>query len=73
MKNLFSYVKMGKEILRFCGIEIEKKKKFRNETPILLKYVGIEKVLGSHKIYFGKNNYKYFIGYLHNGDKYNAS
>ena len=72
MKNLFSYAKMGKEILRFYSIEIEKKN-FRNETAILLKYVGIEKVLGSHKIYFGKNNYKYFIGYLHNGDKYNAS
>ena len=65
MKNLFSYAKMGKEILRFYSIEIE--------TAILLKYVVIEKVLGSHKIYFGKNNYKYFIGYLHNGDKYNAS
>ena len=72
MKNLFSYAKMGKEILRFYSIEIEKKN-FRSETAILLKYVGNEKVLGSHKIYFGKNNYKYFIGYLHNGDKYNAS
>ena len=72
MKNLFSNAKMGKEILRFYSIEIEKKN-FHNETAILLKYVVIEKVLGSHKIYFGKNNYKYFIGYLHNGDKYNAS
>ena len=35
MKNLFSYVKMGKEILRFCGIEIEKKK---NSAMRLLFY-----------------------------------
>ena len=31
--------------------------------------VDIEKVLVSNKIYFGEKNYKYFIGYLHNGIK----
>ena len=29
----------------------------------------IEKVLVSYKISFGKNNYKYFIGYLYNDHK----
>ena len=31
--------------------------------------VDIEKVLVSHKISFGEKNYKYFIGYLYNGNK----
>ena len=31
--------------------------------------IDIEKVLVSNKISFGKKNYKYFIGYLHNGNK----
>ena len=31
--------------------------------------VDIEKVLVSNKIYFAEKNYKYFIGYLYNGNK----
>ena len=31
--------------------------------------VDIEKVLVSNNISFGEKNYKYFIGYLHNGNK----
>ena len=53
---------MGKEILTFGDIEIEK-------TPIFLGDVGIEKVLVSNKIYFGEKNCKYFIGFLYNGNK----
>ena len=32
--------------------------------------VDIEKVLVSNKIYFGEKNYKYFIGYLYNDNKF---
>ena len=53
---------MGKKILMFGNIEIEK-------TPIYLKNEDIEKVLVSNKIYFGEKNYKYFIGYLFNDHK----
>ena len=35
----------------------------------LLRDVDIEKVLVSKKISFGEKNYKYFIGYLYNGNK----
>ena len=31
--------------------------------------IDIEKVLVSNKIFFGEKNYKYFIGYLYNGNK----
>ena len=32
--------------------------------------VDIEKVLVSNKISFGEKNYKYFFGYLYNGNKF---
>ena len=54
-KNLLSRIKMGKEVLTFGDIEIEKK------TPILLGDVDIKKVLVSNKISFGEKNYKYFL------------
>ena len=44
-------------------------KVYRNKIPIFLKVVDIEKVLVSNKISFDEENYKYFIGYLHNDDK----
>ena len=64
---------MGKEILTFGDIEIEKNKFYRNKIPILLKDVDIEKVLVCNKISFGEESFKYFIGYLHNDNKVNAS
>ena len=37
MKNLFPYMKIGKEILKFGDIEIEKNKFYRYKTPIFKK------------------------------------
>ena len=59
---------MGKEILTFGAIEIEKNKFDSHKTLIFLGDVDIKKVLVSTKISFGGNNYKYFIGYLYNGN-----
>ena len=60
---------MGKEILTFGDIEIEKKN-YRNKIPIFfLKDVNTEKVLVSNEISFGEKNYNYFIGYLYNDYK----
>ena len=36
-KNLLPHIKMGKEILMFGNIEIEKNKFYRHENPIFLK------------------------------------
>ena len=44
---------MGKEILTFGDIEIEKKS-YHLKTPILLKDVDMEKVLVSNKISLGE-------------------
>ena len=60
---------MGKEILTFGDIEIEKSKFYRHKSPVPLRDIDIEKVLVSNKISFGEKNYKYFIGYLYNNHK----
>ena len=60
---------MGKKILTFGVIEIEKNKFYRHNTPTFLKDVDIEEVLVSNKISFGEKNYKYFIGYLYIDNK----
>ena len=54
---------MGKEILTFRDIEIEKNKFYHNKAPTFLKDIDIEKVLVC------KKNYKYFIGYLYDDNK----
>ena len=67
-KSLFSYIKMGKEILKFSKIEIEKIKFYHLKT---FSFLGdIEKVLVSKKISFGEKIYKYFIGYFHDNHKF---
>ena len=53
---------MGKKILTFGDIEIEKSKFYHNKIPVHLRDVDIEKVLVSNKIYFDEKNYKCFIG-----------
>ena len=45
-------------------------KLYCHKTPVL-KDVDIEKLLVSNKIFFGEENYKYFIGYLDNDNKVN--
>ena len=60
---------MGEEILTFGDIEIETKKFYHHQSPILLKNVDIEEVLVSNKISSGEKNYKYFFGYLYNDYK----
>ena len=60
---------MGKEILTFGDIEIEKNKFYHHKSSIFYKDLDIEKVLLSKKISPSEKNYKYFIGYLFNDHK----
>lgn len=55
---------MGKEIIIFGDIELEKHKFGRYKTPIFLEDVDIKRVLLFNKISSGEKNHKYFIGYL---------
>ena len=59
---------MGKEILTFGDIEIEKKN-YHHKSLVPLRDVNTAKELVSYKISFGEKNYKYFIGYLYNDHK----
>ena len=68
LKNLFLYIKLGKEILTVDIIKIEKQKIFYgNKTPIF--WGDIEKVLLSNKISFDEKGYKCFICYLYDDNK----
>ena len=60
---------MGKEILTFGDIEIEKKTFFTAIRLLFLKNIDTEKVLASCKIFFSEKNYNYFIDYLYNDNK----
>ena len=60
---------MGKEILTFGDIEIEKHKFHRYKSPTFLEDVGIDNILVSNKVSLGEKNYKYFINYLCNDYK----
>ena len=60
---------MGKEILIFPDIEMEKYKFYRHKSPTFVEDVDTEKVLVYNKISSGEKNYKYFIGHLYNDYK----
>ena len=49
-------------------MKLKKNKFYHNKTPIVLGDADIKKILVSNKIYFSEQNYKYFIGYLYNGN-----
>ena len=63
--NLLSHVKMGEKIVKIGDIEFQKQKFQHYKNPIFLDGIDIDNVLVSNKISCGKNNYKYFIGYLY--------
>ena len=52
---------LGKKILTFGYIGIQKNKFYRNKTPVFKKDVGIEEVLVSDKIAFGKRIILYWL------------
>ena len=61
---------MSKEISAFGNVEIEEKNFSHHITPIFLLKVDIEKVLVFNKIFLAKKNYKYFISYLCDVNKF---
>ena len=57
------YIKIGKSIIKFGDTEIEKHKFHQYRKPILIKNIDFNQLVVSNKISFGKNGFKYFIGY----------
>ena len=54
---------MEKTIIEFGVIEIEKQKFHQHKRPISIKNIDISKLVVWNKVSFGKNGFKYFIGY----------
>ena len=60
---------MGKEMITFGDIEIEKHKFHRYKSPIFLEDRDVENASVSSKISAGEKSYKYFIGYLYDDNE----
>ena len=54
---------MNKKIIKFEDTEIEEYILHQNENPILINNIDINKIMLSNKLSFGKQGFKYFIGY----------
>ena len=54
---------MERTIFKFGDIEIQKQKLHLHEKPISIKNIDINKIVVSNKVSFGKEGFKYFIGY----------
>ena len=54
---------MYKQIIKLENTEIEESKFHRKESAISTNDVDINKTLVSNKLPFGKQDFKYFIGY----------
>ena len=50
-------------MIKFDDIEIDIYKFHQYKSPILIDYIDINKIVVSNKISYGKNDFKYFIGY----------
>ena len=54
---------MGKGIITFGNIDVEKYKFHLRKSPISIHNVDISKIVESTKFPFGKKGFKYFVGY----------
>ena len=56
---------MDRKIIKFDNTETEEYKFYQHESPILINDIGINEIVVS-KLPFGKQNFKYCIGYKEN-------
>ena len=54
---------MDKKIINFDDTEIEEFEFHEYKSPILINDINIDKIVVSDKLPFGKQDFKYFIGY----------
>ena len=50
-------------VIKFDGTEIEENKFHQNKNPIPINKIDIKKIVVLDKLFFGKQDFKYFIGY----------
>ena len=54
---------MDKKIIKFDDTEIEEFEFHQHKSPISINDINIDKIVVSDKLPFGKQDFKYFIGY----------
>ena len=54
---------MNKKVIKFDYTVTEKYKLHQYRRPISIDNIDVNKRVVSNKIFFGKNDFKYFIGY----------
>ena len=54
---------MNKKVIKFYDTVTEKYKLHQYRRPISIDNIDVNKRVVSNKIFFGKNDFKYFIGY----------
>ena len=57
---------MEKNIIKFDNDEIEEYKFHQYKSPISINDIDINRIVASNKFPFGKQDFKYFIGYKDN-------
>ena len=57
---------MDKKIIKFDDTETEECKLHQHKSPILINNINTVKIAVSNKFPFGKQDFKYFIGYKDN-------
>ena len=57
---------MDKNIIKLDDAEIEEYEFYQCKSPILINNIDINKIVGSNKFPFGKEDFKYFICYKDN-------
>ena len=62
-KILKPYIKLDKKLIKFDDTEIEEYKFHQIRSPILINDIDIKNIVVSNKFLFGKQDFKYFIGY----------
>ena len=63
MKKFIITYKMGKEIITFGDIEVEKHKSHQRQNPVSICDININRKVVSNKVPLGKKDFKYIIGY----------
>ena len=54
---------MDKKIIKFDDTKIEEYEFHQHKSPISINDIDINKIVVSNKLHFGKQDFKYFIGY----------
>ena len=61
---------MNKKIIKFVGTEIEEYEFLHYKSPASIKNINIDKIVVFSKFPFGKQEFRYFIGYKDNRKLY---